>query len=98
MLTLLIAGHETTANVLAWTFYLLAQRPDAEQRMHEEAKSVLGGRAPSTQPIWTGSAYTRRVMQEGLRLYPPGWFVGRQAQADVADWAATRFPRARWCW
>ena len=43
VLTLLIAGLETTANVLAWTFYLLAQRPDAEQRMYDEAKAVLGG-------------------------------------------------------
>jgi len=83
VLTLLIAGHETTANVLAWTFYLLAQRPDAEQRMHDEAKAVLGGRAAFGAADLDRLAYTRRVMQEGLRLYPPGWFVGRQAQADV---------------
>jgi cytochrome P450 len=83
VLTLLIAGHETTANVLAWTFYLLAQRPDAEQRIHEEAKAVLGGRAAFGAADLDRLVYTRRVMQEGLRLYPPGWFVGRQAQADV---------------
>ena len=83
VLTLLIAGHETTANVLAWTFYLLAQRPDAEQRMHEEAKAVLGGRASFGALDLDRLVYTRRVMQEGLRLYPPGWFIGRQAQADV---------------
>jgi cytochrome P450 len=83
VLTLLIAGHETTANVLAWTFYLLAQRADAEQRMHEEAKAVLGGRAAFVAADLDRLVYTRRVMQEGLRLYPPGWFVGRQAQADV---------------
>jgi cytochrome P450 len=83
VLTLLIAGHETTANVLAWTFYLLAQRPDAEQRMHEEAKAVLGGRTSFGAADLDRLVYARRVMQEGLRLYPPGWFVGRQAQADV---------------
>jgi cytochrome P450 len=83
VLTLLIAGHETTANVLAWTFYLLAQRPDAERRMHAEAKAVLGGRSAFGAADLERLVYTRRVMQEGLRLYPPGWFVGRQAQADV---------------
>ncbi|MEO8144066.1 MAG: cytochrome P450 [Betaproteobacteria bacterium] len=83
VLTLLIAGHETTANVLAWTFYLLSQRPDADRQMHEEAKTVLGGRAAFGAADLDRLAYTRRVMQEGLRLYPPGWFIGRQAQADV---------------
>jgi len=83
VLTLLIAGHETTANVLAWIFYLLAEHPDAGQRMHEEAKGVLGGRAAFGAADLDRLAYTRSVMQEGLRLYPPGWFVGRQALADV---------------
>jgi cytochrome P450 len=83
VLTRLIAGHETTANVLAWTFYLLAQRPDAEQRMYDEAKAVLGGRAAFTAADLDRLAYARMVMQEGLRLYPPGWFIGRQAQSDV---------------
>ena len=83
VLTLLLAGHETNANVLGWTFYLLAQRPDAEQRLHDEARAVLGGRAAFTAADLDRLAYTRMVMQEGLRLYPPGWFVGRQANADV---------------
>lgn len=83
VLTLLIAGHETTANVLSWIFYLLSQRPDAEQRMHDEARAVLGGRAAFAASDLDRLAYTRRVMQEGLRLYPPGWFIGRQALADV---------------
>jgi cytochrome P450 len=83
VLTLLIAGHETTANVLAWTFYLLAQRPDADLRLHEEARNVLGGRAAYTAADVDRLVYTRRVMQEGLRLYPPGWFIGREAQTDV---------------
>lgn len=83
VLTLLIAGHETTANVLAWIFYLLAKHPDAEQRLHDEARAVLGGRAAFTAADIERLARTRRVMQEGLRLYPPGWFIGREAQTDV---------------
>jgi cytochrome P450 len=83
VLTLLIAGHETTANVLAWIFYLLAQHPEAEQRLHDEARTVLGARAGFTATDIERLAWTRRVMQEGLRLYPPGWFIGREAQTDV---------------
>lgn len=83
ILTLLIAGHETTANVLAWTFYLLAQRPDADQRLHDEARAVLGGRAAFTAADIDRLVYARMATQEGLRLYPPGWFIGRQAQTDV---------------
>ena len=83
VLTLLIAGHETTANVLAWIFYLLARHPAAEQRIYEEAKAVLSGRAAFGAADLDRLAYTRRVMQEGLRLYPPGWFIGREALTDV---------------
>ncbi|MEK6243013.1 MAG: cytochrome P450 [Pseudomonadota bacterium] len=83
ILTLLIAGHETTANVLAWTFYLLAQRPDADQRLHDEARAVLGGRAAFTAADIDRLVYARMATQEGLRLYPPGWFIGREAQTDV---------------
>ncbi|HUN69414.1 MAG TPA: cytochrome P450 [Burkholderiales bacterium] len=83
VLTLLIAGHETTANVLAWIFYLLARHPAAEQRLHEEARAVLAGRAAFTAADIDRLVWTHRVMQEGLRLYPPGWFIGREAQADV---------------
>lgn len=83
VLTLLIAGHETTANVLSWIFYLLSQRPEVDQRMHEEAKAVLGERAAFGAEDLDRLVYTRRVMQEGLRLYPPGWFIGREALQDV---------------
>ena len=83
VLTLLIAGHETTANLLAWTFYLLAQRPDADAALHAEAKAVLGGRAGFEAADVDRLACARRTILEGLRLYPPGWFIGRQALADV---------------
>jgi cytochrome P450 len=83
VLTLLIAGHETTANVLSWIFYLLAQAPQADERLHAEARSVLSGRPAFGAEDVDRLEYARCVILEGLRLYPPGWFVGREAQADV---------------
>lgn len=83
VLTLLIAGHETTANLLAWTLYLVAQDPQADRRLHEEVRAVLGGRAGFTAADTDRLPFARMVIQEGLRLYPPGWFVGRQALAEV---------------
>jgi cytochrome P450 len=83
VLTLLIAGHETTANLLAWTLYLVAQDPAVDRRLHEEVRGVLGGRAGFTAADTDRLPFARMVIQEGLRLYPPGWFVGRQALADV---------------
>lgn len=83
VLTLLIAGHETTANLLAWTLYLLAQDPAADQRLHEEARAVLGGRSDFSAADVDRMPYAKTVIQEGLRLYPPGWFVGRAALAEV---------------
>jgi cytochrome P450 len=83
VLTLLIAGHETTANVLSWIFYLLSRSPAVDERLHEEARAALGGREGFAAPDVDRLPYARQVILEGLRLYPPGWFVGREAQADV---------------
>jgi cytochrome P450 len=83
ILTLLIAGHETTANLLAWTLWLVAQRPEADARLHAEAKSLLAGRAGFAAADCDRMGYARMVILEGLRLYPPGWFIGRSAQADL---------------
>lgn len=83
VLTLLIAGHETTANLLAWTLYLVAQDADVDRRLHDEVRGVLGGRAGFTAADPDRMPFARMVIQEGLRLYPPGWFVGRQALEDV---------------
>jgi cytochrome P450 len=83
LLTLLIAGHETTANLLAWTLFLLAQAPDKDALVHAEAKAVLGGRPGFTAADADRLPYLRRVIMEGLRLYPPGWFIGRRALVDV---------------
>jgi cytochrome P450 len=76
--TMLLAGHVTTANMLAWTWYLLSQHSAIEQRLHGELESALGGRRPSVQDL-PKLPYTRMVLQETLRLYPPVWFVARRA-------------------
>jgi cytochrome P450 len=81
IVTLLMAGHETTANWLAWTWYLLSQNPEAEARLHDELHRVLGGRAPAVEDI-PRLEYTRRVLAEALRVYPPAWAVEREALVD----------------
>ena len=77
-LTLFLAGHETTANALAWTWYLLAQNPDVEAKLHAEIASVLQGRLPTVDDV-AQLKYTEHVIAESLRLYPPAWAVGRRA-------------------
>ncbi|MEW6689202.1 MAG: cytochrome P450 [Pseudomonadota bacterium] len=84
LLTLLIAGHETTANLLAWTLFLLGQDPEADARMHDEVRHVLAGRSGFAAADTERMPYTRKVILEGLRLYPSGWFIGRSALADVS--------------
>jgi cytochrome P450 len=83
ILTLLNAGYETIANLLAWALWLLAQRPEADALLQAEAKALLGGRAGFAAADCDRMSYAKRVVLEALRLYPPGWFVGRTAQADV---------------
>src|SRR5215472_8418165 len=65
-----MAGHETTANSLAWTWYLLSQVPEVEARLHEELDRVLGGRNPTLADV-PRLVYTRAVFEETIRLYPP---------------------------
>ena len=67
-----LAGHETTANALAWTWYLLAKHPESEQAFFEELDRVLGGRAPAAEDV-DALPYTYAVLAESMRLYPrPG--------------------------
>jgi cytochrome P450 len=81
--TLFAAGHETTSNALAWTWYLLAQHPEAEARLHDEVDRVLG-RRPATLNDLPQLTYTSMVVKEALRLYPPAWVLNaREAIADV---------------
>ncbi len=77
-MTLLLAGHETTANTLAWGWYLLAQNPDAEARLHEEVDRVLGGRPPAFHDV-PRLEYAGAIIAEALRVYPPAYAIGRQA-------------------
>ena len=80
-LTIFLAGHETTANALAWTWYLLSQNPDAEAKFHAELDGVLAGRTPTLDDL-PHLPWTRRVLAESLRLYSPAWVVGRRALSD----------------
>src|SRR5665213_3204501 len=82
-LTLLIAGHETTANALTWTWYLLSQNPEVEARMHAEIDSALGGKLPGFDDV-AKLPYTSGVFAESLRLYPPAWAIGRRAREDYS--------------
>ncbi len=76
LVTLFIAGHETTASLLAWTWYILAGRPDLEQELWGELDSVLGGRAPTREDL-PKLAFTNRLISEVLRLYSPIYSIGR---------------------
>lgn len=82
-LTLFLAGHETTANALTWTWYLLSQHPDIERRLHEEIDAVLGDRPPELTDV-PELRYTEMILAEALRLYPPAWGIGRMAKAEFS--------------
>jgi cytochrome P450 len=77
-LTIFLAGHETTANALTWTWYLLSQHPEAEARLHAELDAALNGRLPTFEDLQQ-LPYTRMVLAESMRLYPPAWAIGRRA-------------------
>jgi cytochrome P450 len=77
-LTLFLAGHETTANALTWTWYLLSQNPEAEAALHSELDHVLDGHIPSIDDV-PQLKYTESVLAESVRLFPPAWAVGRMA-------------------
>lgn len=81
-LTLFLAGHETTANALAWSWYLLAGNPEAEARFHAEVDSVLRDRLPGAADL-PSLPVTRQVFAEAMRLYPPAWAVSRRAIEPV---------------
>jgi cytochrome P450 len=81
-MTIFLAGHETTANALAWTWHLLAQHPDAEERLHREISGALDGRQAAAADV-PRLPYARMVLAESMRLYPPAWAIGRRAMHDV---------------
>ena len=81
LMTIFVAGHETVANALTWTWYLLSQHPEAEAQMHGELRAVIGGRQPDYDDLGR-LTYTRQVFSESMRLYPPGWVIGRTSLSD----------------
>jgi cytochrome P450 len=82
VITLLLAGHETTALNLSWTWFLLAQHPEMEEKLLAELDAVLGGRAPSAADL-PKLQYTDRVIRETLRLYPPAWRIFRRTEEPL---------------
>jgi len=107
VITLLIAGHETTALALSWTFYLLSLNPEADARLAAELRDVLGGRPPTVADL-PRLKYTEQVVTESMRVYPPAWGIGREALADceiggyaipagttviISAWVSHRNPR-----
>lgn len=79
-LTLFLAGHETTANALNWTWYLLSQNPEAEAKLHAELDAVLDSRVPAIDDV-PHLKFTEAVLAESMRLYPPAWAIGRNVIA-----------------
>ncbi len=82
VLTLIVAGHETTASALNWTWYLISQHPQVEARLHAEIDAAAELPAPALGQV-EALAYTQQVINEALRLYPPGWLLSRRTlEAD----------------
>jgi cytochrome P450 len=107
VITLLLAGHETTALALSWIWYLLAQHPEADAKLAAELHEVLGGRAPAASDL-PRLRYAEQVVTEAMRIYPPVWGFGREALADceiggyaipagttiiISPWVSHRNPR-----
>jgi cytochrome P450 len=106
-MTIFLAGHETTANAMAWTFHLLATSPEVETKLHQEIEQVLGGRTPAVEDV-PRLEYTRAVIAESMRLFPPAWTMGRRVMEPhtiggyaiepnalvlMSQWVAHRDPR-----
>ncbi|MCI0682032.1 MAG: cytochrome P450 [Gemmataceae bacterium] len=106
-MTLFLAGHETTALALSWTWHLLAQHPLVEEKLVAEWAAILGGRTPTVDD-WPKLRFTEQVILESMRLYPPAYVIGREALADctiggyhvprkttvlMSQWAVQRDPR-----
>jgi cytochrome P450 len=82
VMTIFLAGHETTAVALSWSWFLLANNPEAEQKFHAEIDSVLQGRTPTVSDL-ANLKYTEMITKEAMRLYPPAYVVGREAIEDT---------------
>jgi cytochrome P450 len=83
VMTLFLAGHETTANALTWTWYLLSEHMDVEEAFHGELETALAGGLPTFEDLQR-LPYTRAVLAESMRLYPPAWIIGRRVVSEYA--------------
>ena len=107
VMTFLLAGHETTALALSWTWYLLGENSQAEERLHEELDRVVGGRIPTISDL-PSLTYTEAIIKESMRLYPPAWCLARtvikefeldryripaRANVVMSQWIMHRDPR-----
>jgi cytochrome P450 len=92
-ITIFLAGHETTANAMAWTWHLLGSAPDAEARLHAELDHVLGGRVPTAEDV-PRLEWTRAVVSESMRLWPPAWTMGRRVLQAHSIGGYTLEPRS----
>jgi len=81
VITIFLAGYETVANALAWTWYLLSENPECERRFHEEIDRELQGHPPTYEDL-SRLRYVEMVLAESMRLYPPAWAMGRYAQRE----------------
>jgi cytochrome P450 len=90
IMTFLLAGHETTAVSLSWTWYLLSQHPEAGHKLRQELSDVLGGRTPQLEDL-ARLPYTEKVVKESMRLYPPAWSLARSV-AKETDIGGYRLP------
>ncbi len=91
IITLMLAGHETSATGLMWTFYLLSQHPEVEERLVAELASILGG-GPATSSDLPQLPYLKQVVQESMRLYPPVWGIARRCTEET-EIGGFRIPR-----
>jgi cytochrome P450 len=82
-MTIFLAGHETTANALTWTWYLLSENSESARRLHDEVDRVLQGCLPTVEDL-PKLPFIERVVTEAMRLYPPAWLIGRRAIAEYA--------------
>ena len=92
-MTIFLAGHETTANALTWTWYLLSQSPEDESKLHAEVDRALGGRLPTIGDIGA-LPFVEKVVTEAMRLYPPAWIVGRRTIEPYSIGGYVAPPRA----
>ncbi|CAM5796151.1 MULTISPECIES: cytochrome P450 [Brevibacillus] len=82
VMTIFVAGHETTANTMSWIWYLLATNPEAEKKLWAELDAVLGGRLPTVEDI-PNLKYVNQIISETLRLYPAAWTINREVAEEV---------------